>query len=592
MNTLLASAKAKMSQIIPLSELGLTQNKTLKLNPTKKPLTTIQGEITEPTYLFRVEAQENTDAYLYLGNLRTDLDFYLYKSNPLEDRSARPFASSSRPGTQDDQTFSLIKKREEIYIEIRKSPPISLRDNFNLCLQILVYPTGQNPNLTLPNDPLFNQQWHLFSATHKGQANGSTANLNFDLGAPEAWFFTTGTKKIPIAIIDTGVDNRHPDLKDNLWTNKAEKNGIKNYDDDQNGYIDDIHGWDFYDKNRNPLSWAPQLSGSGRANGDIRKHQAEITRSHGSHVAGIIGAKGNNGLGTSGINWTTSLMALNAANNDNMFTDNDIVEAIHYAIDNGAKVINMSLGSFAKVSPDDFKRPGQYNNYLDQTRDQYRKAFNKALRKDVLIVMAAGNNGQLGAETQGWKNIGNLDETSHSIHAHATKKHLDNILLVGSVDPDRRISSYSSYGKRVDLAAPGGNKEKPIFETDPITGQLSSTQTADYGIVSTVLSDRANDLETSLGVGKNESSYRSENGTSMAAPMVSGSAALIWGTQPSLGAKEIKNILLKSANKLDTLKPFIKGGKSLNLYKAMLMANNYDIDSDPENMPLCVPESL
>ena len=140
MNTLLASAKAKMSQIIPLSELGLTQNKTLKLNPTKKPLTTIQGEITEPTYLFRVEAQENTDAYLYLGNLRTDLDFYLYKSNPLEDRSARPFVSSSRPGTQDDQTFSLIKKREEIYIEIRKSPPISLRDNFNLCLQILAYP--------------------------------------------------------------------------------------------------------------------------------------------------------------------------------------------------------------------------------------------------------------------------------------------------------------------------------------------------------------------------------------------------------------------------------------------------------------------
>jgi len=69
-------------------------------------------------------------------------------------------------------------------------------------------------------------------------------------------------------------------------------------------------------------------------------------------------------------------MALNAANNDNMFTDNDIVEAIHYAIDNGAKVINMSLGSFAKVSPDDFKRPGQYNNYLDQTRDQYPTARN------------------------------------------------------------------------------------------------------------------------------------------------------------------------------------------------------------------------
>ena len=265
---------------------------------------------------------------------------------------------------------------------------------------------------------------------------------------------------------------------------------------------------------------------------------------------------------------------------------------MNYAIDNGAKVINMSLGSYAKASPKDFKKPGHYNNYLDQTREHYRKAFNKALKKDVLIIMAAGNNGQLGAEMHGWRNIGNLDESSHSIHSHATKKQLKNIILVGSVDPDRRISSYSSYGKRVDLAAPGGNKHKPIFETDPITGQLSSTRTADYGIVSTVLSDRSSDLETSLGTAKNKSSYRSENGTSMAAPMVSGSAALIWGAKPSLRAKDIKHILLKSANELDTLKPFIKGGKSLHLYKAMLMAHDYDLDALEENAPVCVTESL
>ena len=581
-----------MSQIIPLSELGLNKKKTLKLDPFEQYITLIQGEIKEPSYLFKVEAQEDTDAYLYLGDLQTDLDFYLYKSNPLNDQSARPFVSSSRPGVQKEQTFAILKKGEDIYIEIRKNPPINLNDNFNLCFKIQAYLTGQNYNLTLPNDPLFNRQWHLFNATHIGQSNGSTANLNFDLGAPEAWYFSTGTKDIPIAIIDTGVDSQHPDLRDNLWINMEEKNGIKNVDDDQNGYIDDIHGWDFYDKRRNPLSWAPQLSGTGRANGDVRQSQAEITRSHGSHVAGIIGAKGNNGIGTSGINWTTSLMALNAANNDNMFTDNDIVEAMHYAIDNGAKVINMSLGSVAKVSPDDFKKPGLYNDYLDQTRNQYRKAFNKAVKKDVLIVMAAGNNGQLGAETRGWKNIGNLDESAHSIHAHATKKHLDNILLVGSIDPDLRISSYSSYGKRVDIAAPGGNKDKPIFQTDPITGQLSSTETADYGIVSTVLSDRANDLEMSLGIAKNKGSYRSENGTSMAAPMVSGSAALIWGAKPSLGAEDVKHILLKSANKLDTLKPFVKGGKTLHLYQAMLMAYEDDLDAVSEDMPLCVPESL
>ena len=96
-----ASAKAKMSQIIPLSERGLNKKKTLKLDPFEQHITLIQGEITEPTYLFKVEAQEDTDAYLYLGDLQTDLDFYLYKSNPLDDRSARPFVSSSRPGIQE-----------------------------------------------------------------------------------------------------------------------------------------------------------------------------------------------------------------------------------------------------------------------------------------------------------------------------------------------------------------------------------------------------------------------------------------------------------------------------------------------------------
>ena len=148
-------------------------------------------------------------------------------------------------------------------------------------------------------------------------------------------------------------------------------------------------------------------------------------------------------------------MALNAASDENMFRDNDIVDAMHYAIDNGAKIINMSLGSVAKASPEDFKKPGAYNDFLDQTRKQYRKAFRKAAKKDVLIVMAAGNNGQLSAETQGWKNIGDLDQSAHSIHSHIKKKHLNNVILVGSVDPDRRISAYSSYGKRVDIAAEG-----------------------------------------------------------------------------------------------------------------------------------------
>ena len=580
-----------MSQVIQLDELGLTQGETLKINPKERELTFIQGELYQSSIIFKIQAEQSSDLYFRLGDLNTDLDLYLYRSNPVEQTNTRAFASGSRPGLQDDGAFTMVDANEDIYMEIRKNPPTSYQDDFSFCLQIRAYPTGSNPNLTLPNDPLFNKQWHLFNATFSDQISGSASNLNFDLGAPESWFFTTGSKEIPIAIIDTGIDNQHPGLVRNLWVNETERDGIENVDDDQNGYIDDIHGWDFHDPRRNPLSWAPAFTGAGQPNGDIRNSQTEITRSHGTHVAGIIGAEGNNGIGTAGINWNTSLMALNAANDQNMFYDNNIVDAMHYAIDNGAKIINMSLGSVAKASPEDFKSPGAYNDFLDETSRQYRKAFRKAAKKDVLIVMAAGNNGQLSAETQGWKNIGDLDQSAHSIHSHAKTKHLSNVVLVGSVDPDRRISTYSSYGQRVDIAAPGGNKDKPIFETDPLTGQLSSTRTADYGIVSTVLSDRANPLEHSLSIATDNGLYRSEHGTSMAAPMVSGAAALIWGLNPSFRAEDIKRILLKSADKLDTLKPFIKGGKSLNLYNAMLSANGYDIDTFTESLPLCVPET-
>ena len=581
-----------MSQVFQLDELGSKKAQALKIDPNKREQTFIQGELSQSSSIFRIRAKQSSDLYFKLGDLRTDLDLYLYRSNPIEKPKTRAFASGSRRGIEDDGAFTMLSADENIYAEIRKNPPVSHQDNLSFCLQIRAYPTGSNPNLTLPNDPLFEKQWHLFNATYSDQTSGSSSNLNFDIGAPESWFFTTGSKEIPVAIIDTGIDNKHPDLINNLWVNEAERDGMKNIDDDQNGYIDDIHGWDFFDPGRNPLSWAPAFTGAGQANGDVRKSQTEITRSHGTHVAGIIGAEGNNSIGTSGINWNASLMALNAASDQNMFHDNDVVDAMHYAINNGAKIINMSLGSVAKTSPEDFKKRGAYNDFLDETRSQYRKVFRKAAKKDVLIVMAAGNNGQLSAETQGWKNIGDLDQSSHSIHSHAKRKHLQNVLLVGSVDPDRRISTYSSHGQRVDIAAPGGNKYKPIFETDPITGQLTSMRTADYGIVSTVLSDRANSLERSLGIATGNGLYRSENGTSMAAPMVSGSAALIWGVNPSLRAEDVKRILLKSANKLDSLKPFIKGGKSLNLYNAMLTANGYDIDTVTESLPLCVPEII
>lgn len=580
-----------MSKVHDLKNLGTTPETSLIIDPKSNDLDNISGTLENTSKFFRIEARNASDLYLTLGNLKTDLDLYLYKDNPKIDPTVKPFASSSKRGLDRDGSFTQIKKGEEIYVEIRKNFPISREDDFSLCLELQAVETGKNPDLKIPNDPLFSQQWHLFNGTFTDSEQASAANLNFDLYAPEAWmYWSTGSKNIPIAIIDTGVDIKHPDLTNNLWINQKEKNGIPGNDDDNNGYIDDIHGWSFHDKNRFYNNWVPQPKGLGQPNGRPRNAQGEIGRAHGTHVAGIIGAEGNNGIGGSGINWNTSLMALNAATDDNTFPNVNLIEAMNYAIDNGAKIINMSLGSVAKATPEDFTKEGAYDDYLDQTKLQFRKVFNKAIRKDILIVMAAGNSGQVSAETLGWKGIGNLDQTSHGIHSFAKKRHLKNIILVGSVDPDRRISNYSSYGsKRVDIAAPGGNKVKPIFETDPITGQVTSTKTADYGILSTMLTSNASELEKSISLITEQGNYISENGTSMAAPMVSGAAALVWGENESLGPDQVKNILMRSAEKIDNLKPFIRGGRSLNLLNAMDTVNDFDSDSLENIITLCSP---
>ena len=253
-----------MSQVFQLDELGSKKAQALKIDPSKREQTFIQGELSQSSSIFRIRAKQSSDLYFKLGDLRTDLDLYLYRSNPIEKPKTRAFASGSRRGIEDDGAFTMLSADENIYAEIRKNPPVSHQDNLSFCLQIRAYPTGSNPNLTLPNDPLFEKQWHLFNATFSDQISGSASNLNFDLGAPESWFFTTGSKEIPIAIIDTGIDNQHPDLVRNLWVNETEWDGIENVDDDQNGYIDDIHGWDFHDPRRNPLSWAPAFTGAGQ----------------------------------------------------------------------------------------------------------------------------------------------------------------------------------------------------------------------------------------------------------------------------------------------------------------------------------------
>ncbi len=162
------------------------------------------------------------------------------------------------------------------------------------------------PTVT-PSDPLFGQQ------------------LNLQLiNAQKAWEVTKGDSSIVVAVLDTGIDWQHPDLAQNIWTNKKELNGTAGADDDNNGYVDDIRGWDFVNNDNNPMD----------------------DNSHGTHVAGIIAARGDNGIGITGINWYAKIMCIKVMQSTGRGDAATIAKGVEYAAANGANIINLSLGGY------------------------------------------------------------------------------------------------------------------------------------------------------------------------------------------------------------------------------------------------------
>jgi len=253
----------------------------------------------------------------------------------------------------------------------------------------------------IPNDPGFPQEWGL---SNTGQTGGS---IDADIDAPEAWDITTGSHDILIAVIDTGVAYGHPDLAANVWQNTKEipANGI---DDDGNGYVDDVYGWDFIDNDGYP----------------------EDLDSHGTHVAGIIASQGNNGAGGSGVMWSAGIMALRFLGVSGSGDVGNAARAIIYAADNGARIINASWGGF------------------DYSTTLYN-AISYARSKGVLFVAAAGNEAQ------------NSDFAPFYPSAFT----LDNIISVAASDSMDNLAYFSNYGATsVDLAAPGVG----IYSTVPV----------------------------------------------------------------------------------------------------------------------------
>jgi subtilisin family serine protease len=250
-------------------------------------------------------------------------------------------------------------------------------------------PAEQNVIL---NDPVMKKNWGL---------------LNTD--SQKAWRLTQGSRAVVVAVIDTGVDPQHPDLKNNLWVNVGETgrdrsgrdkatNGI---DDDKNGFVDDVNGWNFAGEN-----------------GDISDNHG-----HGSHIAGIIGAEGGNRVGISGVSPKVSLMILKYYDPKAPGVNNlrNTVRAIRYATRMGARIINYSGGG------------------LEQSASE-RQAIEEAQRRGVLFVAAAGNEQS------------NSDQKPY----YPADYDLDNILSVTAIDQSQQVLSSSNFGRQsVDIAAPG-----------------------------------------------------------------------------------------------------------------------------------------
>lgn len=298
--------------------------------------------------------------------------------------------------------------------------------------------------------------------------------IGFTGGADSAWSIENGRKTpVIVALLDTGLDFFHPDLnRDNIWRNTAEQpNGI---DDDGNGYVDDLIGWNFVENSNNPWDFA----------------------GHGTHIAGIIGAASNNGEGIAGINWGVKIMPLKIMNFTGRGRTIPLAAAIYYAVDKGARVINLSLGA------------------EDSSLIQ-REAIDYANAKGVLVVVAAGNS--------------SVDT------ATVTPAGLDNVVTVASTTPDGQRAEFSNWGHAVDIAAPG---------VDILSLRARRTDLA-------LVAGQPDYTPGEGNVGAENRYYRT-SGSSFSAAFVSGVASLLFAKYPDATPAEVKNMLLQSARDIDS----------------------------------------
>jgi subtilisin family serine protease len=379
----------------------------------------------------------------------------------------------------------------------------------------------------VPNDPYFKFQVSFLNpggqisvepTSVKPSAITLDAVAGIDSNITRAWTVSTGSRAVVVAVLDDGFFYAHEDLAGNIWANPGESgpdatghaketNGV---DDDQNGYVDDVMGWDFAFDDPDPDCYI--FDGMDRTR--IQPYWHSIS------ALGIIGARGNNGTGVAGINWDVSLMLLKTGAQGIGRDEKDTLrpgraaKAIRYAADNGARIINWS---------------GFVSDPTPEALAELRAAIEYAGRKDVLLVVGAGNSG--------------VDIDRPENFTYPACFNLENILIVAMVDFRGELVRYqagdrwlgSNYGpKNVDIAA-----VEQSFSTFVENGR---------------------------------STYRMAGGTSNAGPAVAGVAALTLSVQPRLGAVALKKLLMDSARRLTGLQGRVGCGGIVDAFAALLAA--------------------
>lgn len=267
----------------------------------------------------------------------------------------------------------------------------------------------------VPNDPLFIRQWGFYNTGQTALISRGVAGA--DINAPEAWDINTGSDDVVIAVIDTGFDYLHEDLKDNIWINPGEipGNGI---DDDGNGYVDDVYGYDF----------AADLSGN-------NDNDPMGFDNHGTHVAGIIAARGNNGIGVTGVCWNAKIMAIKGfrpTEPDAYIYLSDEIEAFDY-------IVMMKTRYNVNVVAINCSYGGSTVSTLE------RDAIEEAGNAGIIVCAAAGNGGD-----------DSVGDNNNLTPEYPASHNLPNILSVAATDVNDELAGFSNYGSNsVDIAAPG-----------------------------------------------------------------------------------------------------------------------------------------